>query len=68
LFGQTRKPRRAVLVMVDENGRVDGWEVFNATAGYELTGWPGGSAHGTITVSGEFHRMSRQLDLEELMP
>lgn len=54
--------------MVDEDGRAHGWEVFNGKASYQITGHPGGSAHGTVSVSGEFHRMSRQLDIEELLP
>ncbi len=69
-FGkQIPNPARAVVLIIDQDGLQHGWEVFNGKASYEITGYPSGSAHGTISVSGEFHRMARMgLDLPEIEP
>jgi hypothetical protein len=48
-----------VVVFVQTGERIHGWEVFNGRARYQITGYPGGSAHGRVTVEGEFHRMSK---------
>lgn len=48
-----------VIVFVQVGTRTHGWEVFNATASYQITGYPRGSAHARVTVEGEFHRMSK---------
>ena len=65
-FGQQiRRPRRVVVLIEDETGKQHGWEIFNGRAEYDITGYPGGSAHGRVSVEGEFHRMAREGSLAE---
>lgn len=66
-FGQRiRNPKRVVLLVEDYDGLQHGWEVFDATAEYQITDYPGGSAHGRVSVHGEFHRMKRAATLHPL--
>jgi hypothetical protein len=53
---QIKNAQRVVVLVIDENGDGHGWEVFGPDASYQITGYPGGSAHGTVRVAGEFHR------------
>lgn len=48
-----------VIVFVQKGDRTHGWEVFDATASYRITGYPAGSAHAQIVVEGEFHRIMK---------
>lgn len=66
-FGQRiRNPKRVVLLIEDHDGLQHGWEVFDANVDYQITDYPGGSAHGSISAHGEFHRMKRGATLHPL--
>lgn len=52
--------KRVVVLIEGQDGLEHGWEVFNPRqVDWEFYGIIGGSSHATMTVSGEFHRMTR---------
>lgn len=63
MIGQEfRNARRVIMLAELEDGTQIGYEVFNPTQiGWVHTGVIAGSSHGRMEVTGEFHRMSKDV-------
>jgi len=66
LEDQINDADEVILVVIGSDGIQHGWRVLGPVASYEITGYPGGSAHGQIRVSGEFHKVRREAGLHPL--
>jgi hypothetical protein len=59
MTGQNLHARR-VMVFIETDGLNHGWEVISPTrVSWDFTGLVAGSTHATVTVSGEFHRITK---------
>lgn len=62
-IGQEFNIQRAMIVLIDDDGKAHAWDV-NAvrTAKWEWTGMTVNRSTAKVTLEGEFHRRSRNLD------
>lgn len=61
-IGQTYNAQRVMVIVVDNNGRVHGWDVEPARASWEMRGLsPGGRTSVHIDIDGPMKRRTRQL-------
>lgn len=61
-------PQRVVVLLIAQDGRQHGFEVYPGTMRWEWTGTTdyspiGAGSTGRVTVEGRFHRMDRSGDL-----
>lgn len=63
MIGQEILHRRAMIVMVDEDGQVHAWDVGVGRSTWEWTGTNlDGRSTAKVTMNGTLHRRTRDLD------
>jgi uncharacterized protein YbdZ (MbtH family) len=63
MIGQDIDAARAMIVLVDKEGQAHAWDVTNVQkAGWEWTGRTDNRSTAKITIEGEFHRRTRNLE------
>lgn len=66
-IGQAFDDVRRVVVLFEADGKQYGWEVLPPNhVDWDMVGMRGGSTHAKITVTGEFHRLTRQAEYPEV--
>jgi hypothetical protein len=62
-IGQDINVARAMIVLVDDQGQAHAWDLNNVTkAEWEWTGMTEHRSTARVTVEGEFHRRTRNLE------
>ena len=62
-IGQEFNASRAMIVIVDDDGQVHAWDVGAVrTAKWEWTGMTRNRSTAKVTLEGEFHRRTRNLE------
>lgn len=63
MVGQNFSGARRVMVFIEKDDLIHGWEVLSPQrVEWDFTGTDG-STHAKITVSGEFHRVTKNGDM-----
>lgn len=66
MIGQDMRGARRVMVFIEKDGLIHGWEVLQPQRiEWDFTGTTG-STHAKVTVAGEFHRITRYGTMEEI--
>lgn len=65
--GQTFSARRVMVLVVDDAGKVHGWDVEPAVASWRMTGVAGGRTQVHIDIHGPMRRRTRDLPTADLV-